>query len=241
MRLNCDLGESFSIYRLCDESKIIPLIDQANIACGFHGGDPSTISQSLALCASHHVVVGAHPSYPDLQGFGRRSMLMSSAELIDCILYQLSALSGLAALKGASVEYVKPHGALYNDMMKNEKVFNSVLEAVATFNKNLSLSLSLMVLATPNYKKLIESAESVGVSLLFEAFADRRYTQDGQLTPRTEPNAVLNDEQAVQQAQSFIEGKAPFPIDSLCVHGDSDSALNMVKHIRLLLQEQEAK
>jgi UPF0271 protein len=237
MRLNCDLGESFSIYRLCDESKIIPLIDQANIACGFHGGDPSTISKSLALCASHNVVVGAHPSYPDLQGFGRRSMSMSSAELIDCILYQLSALSGLAALKGASVEYVKPHGALYNDMMKNEKVFISVLQAVAIFNKNLSL----MVLATPNYKKLIESAASYGVSLLFEAFADRRYTQDGQLSPRTEPNAVLNDEQAVHQAQSFIEGKAPFPIDSLCVHGDSDSALTMVKHIRLLLQEQDAK
>lgn len=228
MRLNCDLGESFGIYQVCDESKIIPLIDQANIACGFHGGDPSTISQSLALCVRYNVAVGAHPSYPDLQGFGRRSMVMSSTELIDCLLYQVSAISGLASLKGTSVEYVKPHGALYNDMMRDENVFNSVLQAVAHFGRDVSL----MVLATPHYTMLNERAASFGVPLLFEAFADRRYTPSGQLTPRTEPSAVLNHEHAVQQAQSFIEGEALFPIDSLCVHGDSEGALQMVKQIR---------
>ncbi|WP_347564650.1 5-oxoprolinase subunit PxpA [Alteromonas sp. 5E99-2] len=233
--LNSDLGEGYSVYTLTDERIIIPLIDQANIACGFHGGDPTTLMDSLSLCAQHNVSVGAHPSYPDRQGFGRRSMAMSAEELEACILYQVSALVGLAKIHGIAVSYIKPHGALYNDMMKDEAIFNTVLQAVS----KLPNSLDLMILATPNYKDFQEKAEKLGIKLRFEAFADRRYTEEGALTARSQSDAVLSETDAIAQAKNFISGGSPFPVDSICVHGDSPSAIAMVKSIRALIPNEK--
>lgn len=226
--LNCDLGESYSVYKLCDESLIIPYVDQANIACGFHAGDPNTILSSLNLCAENDVVVGAHPSYPDRQGFGRRSMSMNPAELKALLYYQLSAIKGLAEISGCKLAYVKPHGALYNDMMKNADILNSVLSAIRFFSSDLKL----MILATPDYQVHQSYAADAGVDLLFEAFADRRYTEQGMLRPRSFKDAVLPFNEAREQAKRFVQHKAPFPVDSICVHGDTPEALSLVKYIR---------
>ena len=231
VRLNCDLGESFSIYKLCDEQHIIPLIDQANIACGFHAGDPSTISASIDLCVEHNVDIGAHPAYPDLQGFGRRSMALDAKELEDCLLYQLAALTGLAQVKGTKLSYVKPHGALYNDMMKIDSIFNTVLSAIAKFDNKLAL----MLLSTPKFAQYQQQANQKGIKLIFEAFADRRYTEQGSLAPRSEKGAVLNEQAAITQATQFIQGEVGFPVDSICVHGDTESAIALVRKIRTLL------
>lgn len=230
--LNCDLGEGFGVYSVADEKLIVPLIDQANIACGFHAGDPKTLLDSLTLCATHGLDIGAHPSYPDLQGFGRRSMHLSHDELQAILLYQISALNGLTKVVGSKLSYVKPHGALYNDMMKDAEVFSAVLGAITRFPKKLKL----MVLATPDFAEYQALAQSKGVSLIMEAFADRRYTEEGKLTPRTQPGAVLTEKEAVRQAEQFITGHAPFPVDSLCVHGDTPAALHMVMQIRELLR-----
>jgi UPF0271 protein len=231
--LNCDLGESFGIYALADESQIIPLVDQANIACGFHGGDPTAILKSLSLCKQHSVSVGAHPSYPDLQGFGRRSMVLQPEELDALLIYQIGALIGAASTLDLAIEYVKPHGALYNDMMKNPSILETVLGALAKFPG----SLKLMILATPEYEAHQRIASKYGIDLIYEGFADRRYTDSGALTPRSNPDAVLDKIEAVAQAHQFILGNSAFPVDSICVHGDSPAALHMVKEIRALIRD----
>lgn len=185
--------------------------------------------------------IGAHPAYPDLQGFGRRSMQLSESELIGCIQYQVSALQGLATLAGGQLTYVKPHGALYNDMMKNTVLRGQVFRAVAQFSNP---SLALMIQAHPDHAIFQAEADALGLSLYFEAFADRRYTDEGWLTPRSQSNAVLNHDEAVAQARQLIEQGTittehgqilTCPVDSLCVHGDSPDAVEMATHIRQLL------
>lgn len=241
MWLNCDLGESFGSWKMPVEEAVMEVIDQANIACGFHAGDPVTLQQALRLAVAHQVQIGAHPAYPDLQGFGRRSMQLSESELIGCIQYQVSALQGLATLAGGQLTYVKPHGALYNDMMKNTVLRGQVFRAVAQFSNP---SLALMIQAHPDHAIFQAEADALGLSLYFEAFADRRYTDEGWLTPRSQSNAVLNHDEAVAQARQLIEQGTittehgqilTCPVDSLCVHGDSPDAVEMATHIRQLL------
>ena len=238
MKLNSDLGEGYGAWQMGDDAQIMPFIDQANIACGQHAGDPMVMQKTIALAIENNVEIGAHPSYPDRQGFGRRSMKLQEEELIALLLFQIAALDGMAKAAGSKVSYVKPHGALYNDMMANERIFESVLSTLRYY----AGPMSLMVLSTSNNALYESCAKKYGVSLIFEAFADRRYLDNGQLVPRSSPNALLNEYDALDQAINFAKGVGPLALsgkrltmtcDSLCVHGDSIAAMNIVRKFRM--------
>ncbi|MBZ9611605.1 5-oxoprolinase subunit PxpA [Rheinheimera maricola] len=241
MKLNCDLGESFGSWQMGLDADVMPHIDMANIACGFHGGDADVIARTLALAKQHGVAIGAHPSYPDLQGFGRRSMALSHSEIVNCMRYQIAALDGMALSAGLTLSYVKPHGALYNDMMAKPAVFTAVLDAVAGFYKPLKL----MILATAQQQAFAVQAKAQGVELLFEAFADRRYTDEGTLTPRSENGAVLHGAKLLTQVAQLVKQGAvttasgqqlALRADTLCVHGDNKAAIAQIQQIRALLK-----
>ena len=240
MKLNCDLGESYGSWQMGLDADVMPHIDMANIACGFHAGDADVMARTLALAKQHGVTIGAHPSYPDLQGFGRRSMALSHSEIVNCLRYQIAALDGMALSTGLSLTYVKPHGALYNDMMAKPAVFTAVLDAVAGFYKPLKL----MILATARQQEFAAQAKVQGVELLFEAFADRRYTDEGTLTPRSQAGAVLHSDDMLAQVRQLVKhgsvttasGKQlALQADTLCVHGDNQAAIAQVQQIRALL------
>ena len=245
MKLNCDLGESFGAWSMPVEAAIMAEIDQANIACGFHAGDPLVMKQAILSAKQHDVVIGAHPAYPDLQGFGRRSMAIAADELSAMIQYQVSALSGMAKVCGANVSYVKPHGALYNDMMKDTAVMRTVMKSIAEINmQSLDSPLALMVQATSQNTALKEAAQEWGLPLYFEAFSDRRYTDEGLLQSRLIEGAVLSESDALLQAKQLISSGTvttasgatlAIEADSLCVHGDTKGAVNIAKKIRTFL------
>ena len=197
MKLNCDLGESFGSWTMGLDSDVMPYIDQANIACGFHAGDPLVMQKTLTLAKQCGVSVGAHPSYPDLVGFGRRSMSCSSQEIIALIQYQVAALDGMANTQGVSIDYVKPHGALYNDMMQKPEVFEAILIALAQYPKNLAL----MLQATTEIDVYKAQATKLGVTLYTEAFADRCYDDKGRLLARSQLGAVLNKKAMLAQVK----------------------------------------
>ena len=241
MLLNCDLGESFGSWTMGLDSEVMPHIDQANIACGFHGGDPLTMRKTLALAAKHGVRVGAHPAYPDLVGFGRRSMNLSAKEIIANIHYQVAALEGLARCQGIELQYVKPHGALYNDMMARTSVREAIMQAISDYH----LPLPLMLQATPEAGQHLTEAKEHGISLLFEAFADRCYDDDGKLLPRSQAGAVHTRERMLAQvAQLCSQGTVTtvsghvvaLQADTLCVHGDNLEAVHAIVAIRELIQ-----
>ena len=238
--LNCDLGESFGSWQMGLDDAVMPYIDMANIACGFHAGDANVMARTLKLAKQHGVSIGAHPSYPDLQGFGRRSMAMSHSEIVNMLRYQIAALDGMARTAGTQISYVKPHGALYNDMMSKPEVFDAVLEAVAGYYQPLKL----MILASAEQQQYRELAGRHGVALLFEAFADRRYTDTGSLTPRSQPGAVLSGAEVLAQVTQLVKlgfvttdsgNTLALKADTLCVHGDNPAALAQLKQIRALL------
>lgn len=245
MKLNCDLGESFGAWSMPVESAIMAEIDQANIACGFHAGDPLVMKQAILLAKQHDVAIGAHPAYPDLQGFGRRSMAIPADELKAMIQYQVSALRGMAKICGAKVSYVKPHGALYNDIMKDTAIMKTVMHSIAEINEQSSHTpLALMVQATSQNAALKEAAQHWGLPLYFEAFSDRRYTDEGLLQSRTVEGAVLNESDALLQAKQLISSGTvttasgatlAVEADSLCVHGDTKGAVSIASKIRTFL------
>ena len=239
--LNCDLGESFGSWTMGMGGQVVPHIDQANIACGFHAGDPLIMSKTLKLAADNRVMIGAHPSYPDLVGFGRRSMNCSVDEMRALVLYQLSALDGMAQSTGQQVEYVKPHGALYNDMMANPLVRGTMMEAVASYYRPVRL----MLQATPQADEHRAEAEGYGIELYFEAFADRCYADDGKLLSRAKPGAVHSkDKMLAQVAQLKANGTITtvsghiltLDVDTLCVHGDNAEGVAAIAQIRALLE-----
>jgi UPF0271 protein len=241
MRLNCDLGEDYGVWRISVDDKIYRFIDQANIACGFHGGDPVTIEETIKHAINHNLELGAHPSYPDIQGFGRRHMAMSNEELSACIRYQIAALKGLVEVQGGKLTYVKPHGALYNDFSRLENVRYSVLQAVSDFS-----GLSLMIQAHPDQQLFSALAREYSVELQFEAFIDRLYLNNGSLAPRGESGAVLNSKQALAQAKQLIEKGTVTTKEmdtlsvnamTLCIHGDNPDALELSEQIRNLLNK----
>lgn len=242
MLLNCDLGESYGSWTMGVDADVMPHIDQANIACGFHGGDPLTIRWTLALAATHGVTIGAHPSYPDLVGFGRRSMHLSADEIIASLHYQIAALEGMARSQGLELAYIKPHGALYNDMMAKEEVRAAVMEAVSAYHRTMPL----MLQATPEADRHRMEAGKWNISLLFEAFADRCYDDDGSLLSRREPGAVHDRERMLAQVRQLrregsvttVSGKnLPLQADSLCVHGDNLEGVQAIQAIRALVDE----
>lgn len=243
MLLNCDLGESFGSWRVGMDNAVMPHIDQANIACGFHAGDPLTIDRTLALAAQHGVTPGAHPAYPDLVGFGRRSMALSDDELGSSLRYQVAALDGMAACHGLHIAYVKPHGALYNDMMADARVRSVVMRSIADYHRPLAL----MLQATPECELHRDEARQQGLSLLFEAFADRCYDDDGRLLSRQQPDAVHGRERMLAQVQQLCadgsittrNGKRlQLSVDTLCVHGDNSEGVNAIQTIRQLISGQ---
>ena len=240
MLLNCDLGESYGSWTMGLDEEVMPHIDQANVACGFHGGDPLTMRKTLRLAAEHGVKVGAHPAYPDLVGFGRRPMNLTADEIVANMHYQVAALEGMAASQGLHVEYVKPHGALYNDMMANDHVRAAIMESVASYHRPIAL----MLQATPDADTHREEAAAHGISLLFEAFADRCYDDDGRLLSRRKPGAVHTREKMLEQVAQLSENGTVTTVsgntiklaaDTLCVHGDNMEGVQAIREIRALV------
>ncbi|MDT4788647.1 hypothetical protein FQZ97_210330 [compost metagenome] len=242
--LNCDIGESFGAWTMGLDAEVMPLIDCANIACGFHAGDPGTMRRTIALAVQHRVRIGAHPGYPDLVGFGRRSLACSPAEVEDLMLYQIGALDGLCRAQGARVSYVKPHGALYQDMMRDPATLAAVMRAVAAYDAQLPL----MLMSTRDNGAARAIGDEHGVTLWFEAFADRAYDGAGYLVSRSLPGAVHHDpEQVVAQALTLARGEPlrasdgsdlPLKAHTLCVHGDNPGSVAAVKRIREALEAQ---
>ena len=233
--LNCDLGESFGAYALGNDAAIMPLITSANIACGFHAGDPQVIARTVRLAVQHHVAIGAHPGFADLVGFGRRALDATPDEIENDVLYQIGALAAFARAEGAPLAHVKPHGALYNLAAMRPPIANAIARAVARFDANLIL-VGQPRLAMEN------AAREQGLHFAREGFADRAYNRDGTLRSRREPGALIDDphraaEQALQmvraQTVTTPEGETiAMPVDTLCVHGDSPAALEILCAVR---------
>ena len=241
IKLNCDMGEGFGLWKMGLDKEIMPHIDMANLACGFHASDALTMKNSVELAQKHDVIIGAHPGYQDLVGFGRRSMNCSSEEIDAIVLYQLGALSAFCKTNNTTVSYVKPHGALYNDMMKDETIFKAISHAIASYDKNIKL----MILSSKNNDKYKKIAKTFGISLLYEVFADRNYNDDGSLVSRTQKNAVIhNDAEVSTRVQvlkkdgylrSINNQKLFLAVDAICVHGDNDQALEFIKLLKKVL------
>lgn len=239
MLLNCDLGE-IEDPGLHIERTLMPLIDIANIACGFHAGNPLTMHNALAIVREHGVMLSAHPGYGDRDNFGRISIPHSRAELSALLHYQLSALEGMARLHGLTLAYVKPHGALYNDMMKNADIRRTVLEVMA----ERDTPRTLVMLANDESERHREEAARHGLEVIFETFADRCYTAEGFLMPRTEPGAVHDRDTMLAQVRQLCEDGTvtansgeviAISAQTLCIHGDTPEAAGTARDIRQIL------
>lgn len=234
--LNSDLGESFGRYSLGRDSEIIPLVSSVNIACGFHAGDPDVMAKTVALAEEAGIGVGAHPGFPDLQGFGRRKMTMKPSEVKNMVTYQVGALMAFTSNK--KLQHVKPHGALYNMAATDHDLAVAICEGI----KQVDPDLPIYGLAN---SELIKAAQEVGIPFAQEAFGDRNYNADGTLVSRSLPNAVIKDPTEVaKRVKSMIENeeiiaidgtKIPLKPDSICVHGDNQEALNIVSELRATL------
>jgi UPF0271 protein len=236
--LNSDVGESFGIYKLGLDAQLIPLISSANIACGYHAGDPSVMKDTIKLAKQNGVAVGAHPGFPDLMGFGRRNMDASLEEIQDYVTYQIGALQAFAAVQGLKLQHVKPHGALYNMAVENTGIWDAVAAAIA----NLDPRLILYVLAGPGREELEAIGAKHGIRIAFEFFGDRAYNPDGSLVSRRLPGAVIHDHQMVaDKVLRMVEARKvecidgtqiDMAADTICVHGDNPAALELLKKIR---------
>lgn len=239
--LNADLGEGFGAYRYGADEELIPLVSSANIACGAHGGDPSVMRRAAALAAGHGVVIGAHPGYPDIAGFGRRYMALSPREVTDSLLWQIGALDGICRAEGTRIRYVKPHGALYNAAARDQALAEAVVGAIRLYDKGL-------MLLCPAGSALAAAAEANGVRCAREFFADRAYNEDGSLVSRSMPGAVISDERSVCErvlktvktglvtAQSGTDISVCF--DSICLHGDNPAAVALARAVRSALSRE---
>ncbi|UKA56577.1 LamB/YcsF family protein [Arthrobacter sp. FW305-BF8] len=236
--LNSDVGESFGRWSLGDDAAMMASVSSANVACGFHAGDPSVIRATCEAAAKSGVVVGAHVGYRDLAGFGRRYMDVDPRELADDVVYQIGALQALAATAGTRVRYVKPHGGLYNAIVHNTAQARAVVDAVKSVDPGLP------ILGLPG-SEVLRLAEEAGLRAVSEAFADRAYNPDGTLTSRSQPGSVLEDPEAVAaRVLQMTTGEAITAIDgsgltinaeSVCVHGDSPGAVAMAVAVKRAL------
>jgi len=237
--LNCDMGESFGAWRMGSDAALMEFVSSISIACGFHAGDASVIRKTVETAIEKGVKIGAHPSYPDLQGFGRREMKMSADEIFDIVLYQVGAVKSVCEAFGARLNHVKPHGALYNTAAKSAEISAAIAGAVKKIDENLifyGLSGSF----------LISEAEKHGLRTFSEVFADRTYQPDGTLTPRTEPNALIEDsgqaiaqvlEMVLEQKVTATNGeKIPIKAETVCLHGDGAHALEFARRINAELK-----
>ena len=239
--LNSDLGESFGAYTIGMDEAVIAHISSANVACGYHAGDPLVMDRTVAAAKAAGVAVGAHPGYPDLLGFGRRNLACSTKEVKAYVQYQLGALMAFTAARGMKLQHCKPHGALYNMAAKDMDLALAIAQAIAEVDRDVIL----LGLAG---SKLLEAGEQAGLRVASEVFADRAYQADGSLVPRKQPGAVIHDREAAiaRTVRMVTEGKVtavtgedvPIQAHSICVHGDNPSAVEFVKSIRAALAAQ---
>jgi 5-oxoprolinase (ATP-hydrolysing) subunit A len=240
--LNCDLGESFGAYQIGNDSEIMKYITSANIACGFHAGDHNVMYQTVEMACKYGLKIGAHPGFPDLIGFGRRNMHLSTEEVYTMVLYQIGALDAFVRAIGTKLHHVKPHGALYNMSACNPSLADAIARAIYHFNPDLTL----YGLANSEH---ITAGENYGLKTAQEVFADRTYQPDGTLTPRIQPNALINNEEhAIQQTLQMVKEKQVTCVtgekvsilaDTICIHGDGEHAVNFAKKIKEALEHEE--
>ena len=240
--LNCDMGESYGAWKMGDDAGIMPLITSANIACGFHGGDPATIRKTVRLALDHGVAIGAHPSLPDIQGFGRRVMKISPQDMYDLVVYQAGAVEAFARAAGSRLHHVKCHGALYNMAATDE----GLSEAMARAAKDLGV----MVYTLSN-STMMKVVKKQGLQAIAEVFADRGYSDDGTLAPRDKLGGMIEDaKKSVEQALGMIEGgtvisingkRVPVLAETLCLHGDQPGAVLFAKELRKKFAEKGIK
>lgn len=237
---NSDLGESFGNYKIGLDSEILHQVTSANVACGFHAGDASIMAQTVQLALDKGVAIGAHPGFPDLQGFGRRKIEMNTSEITDIVAYQVGALS--AFTPDHKLHHVKAHGALYNMAAKDRLIADAVITGIKLVDPQT------IVYGLAN-SELIKAAQNANMKFAQEVFADRNYQSDGSLVPRSQPNAVIsNPAEAAQRALEMVEKKSvvsvtgevvPLAVDSICVHGDNHSAVDLAIEIKKLLLENQ--
>lgn len=236
------MGEGFGAYEIGNDSALMSLISSANIACGFHAGDASIMRKTAEMAIEKGVAIGAHTSFPDLQGFGRRNMALSPQEVYDICVYQIGAMFGIVRALGGKLHHVKPHGALYNMAAKDAKLAESIAKATRAIHPNL-----ILYGLAGSY--LISEAEKIGLQTASEVFADRTYQNDGSLTPRTQSNALINStEDAISQVVMMIEEgaviatdgtKVQLKADTVCVHGDGEHAVEFATELRRVLLEKK--
>ncbi len=240
--INCDMGESFGVYTLGMDGEVIQYISSANIACGYHAGDPQVMNKTVRMARENGVRAGAHPGFPDLAGFGRRNMDCTPDEVRDFVIYQIGALKGFCSLHGVEMQHVKPHGNLYNMSVGNESLSRAIAEAIAAVDRNLIW----VVLGGAQTSLTRKIASEKGIRIAFEAFPDRTYDPDGTLTSRKKPGAVIEDplkstEQALRMALDneiiATDGtRLTMEIHTLCLHGDNPSAVHHTRSIRQALE-----
>lgn len=238
--LNSDLGESFGAWPMGADEALMPAITSANIACGFHAGDPSVMRRTIALAKANGVAVGAHPGFADLVGFGRREMQLSPSEVEDLVLYQVAAIAGVAAAEGVRLQHVKAHGALYNMAVRDAALAAAIARAVAAFDR------SLILFGLPN-SALLREGERAGLAVAAEIFADRTYEADGSLTSRRVSGSVIHDPaKVVERAVGMVRtsrvtatdgSEIALRADTMCLHGDTPGAAELATRIRAALEE----
>ena len=237
--LNADVGESFGAWSLGQDPAVMKSITSANVACGFHAGDPGVMRATVALALEHGVAVGAHPGFPDLAGFGRRELQVAPRDVEDFVVYQIGALAGIAAAQGVRLRHVKPHGALFNMAVRDAALADAIARAVTMIDK------SMILFGLPG-SELIAAGQRAGLRTACEVFADRAYQPDGTLVPRQEHGAVIHDAETVvhrvigmvrDRAVDAIDGtRVLLSIDTICVHGDTPGAAELAARIRAALE-----
>ncbi|MBU1341143.1 MAG: 5-oxoprolinase subunit PxpA [Proteobacteria bacterium] len=239
--LNCDMGESFGAYTIGMDEKVMAHISSANIACGFHAGDPMVMDKTVKMAMANNVRIGAHPGYPDLMGFGRRSMALTAEEIKQYLVFQVGALMAFCKVHGTALAHVKPHGALYLDAVENKTIARAVAESILSLDPNLYF----VALAGKKGETMRQVGEELGLKVVYEAFPDRAYTPEGTLVSRKEPGAVILDpervaKRALDMANGFVksvDGKTiELDVQTLCVHGDNLLAVDLVKTIKTTLK-----
>jgi len=234
--LNCDMGESFGPYKLGDDEAVMPFITSASIACGFHAGDALVMQRTIRLAKKYSVAIGVHPSWNDLQGFGRREMNVSAEETETLVLYQIGALAAFAKAEGIELQHIKPHGAMYNQAARDRVLADAIARAVKAFSTDL-------ILVGLAGSSLIEAGTEIGLRVANEGFPDRNYNPDGTLVPRQKANAILESPQEVaRHAAALVKDGIDFSgrrvrLDTLCLHGDNAAAAQNAKLIRDVLAQ----
>lgn len=239
MDLNADVGESFGVYAIGDDEGLMASVTSVSVAAGLHGGDPSVLRETIRRAKSKGIAIGAHPGFADLQGFGRREIRIPPAEIEDLVLYQVAAVAGVAQAEGTRLQHVKPHGALYNLAARQAPVAEAIVRAVVALDDSL-------ILFAPPDSELIRAGEEGSLRVAAEGFADRAYTADGSLAPRSTPGAVLSVcEATVQRAvriasdgvvETIERSELALPIQTLCVHGDTPGAARLAAEVRRALE-----